>query len=344
MKPFSQDEITSACHSIGDSLLAGMQLVDVILDMAELQPERAEYWLEVSNMLNKGATLSSQIEPLWPVDIVETVRAGETSGKIEAVLSSIIEMIKLRKEVNGYASQVIYPASMVLAGAFAAYFILAVVIPEISAAAKSTDGGLIIQASKYLAYFHEHYFKPALVFIFGWVGLGIYWLTNPNNRQKAFDVQLSFPKAHSALKKFYFAMWARNLATLLEAGVPIKQALAASLKSMNHNFQDGVSLLVRDIEKLSASEALNKNKLVASDPRSTWPRLIVNAFKLGDSSGLHDEQLYKASTALTNEARREMDIFYKFAHYIAMMIASASVAGALAMFMNTYFSLIGQAL
>lgn len=217
-------------------LLAGATLERALGVIAEASETRAEADLarQVLGVLRGGRSLADALSG-WPDHFsplyVNTVRTGETSGSLAEVIEQLAVHERRRERLRtDVASALAYPCLLITVGLGAVLVILLYVVPRFSSS-------MLISG-----------FEPPLPMVVllgassavqsGWpllaalaaaavLGLGA-WLRSPSGRLRFDTLLLRTPLLGACLRKAETARFARAMATMLGASVPLVESLQAT--------------------------------------------------------------------------------------------------------------------
>lgn len=229
---------------------------------------------------------------------VNMVRAGEIGGVLEAVLNKIAEFLEKRQALIGKVrSAMMYPLVVSLLAIGIVSFILIKIIP------KFTD--IFIQMGAELPWLTQQLvnasnllIKETWKVILAVVIIAIiYWRLNKTKSGKLqFDrMKLRLPVFGMLLRKVSIVRFAGTLATLIQAGVPILQALDIVRDTSGNEViaraMDKVYQSVKDGE--SIHEPLRESKV--------FPPLVYHMVAVGEETGAIDQMLNKVAEAYERE-------------------------------------------
>lgn len=336
-------EIENASSALANQLSAGISLREAIGRMAKLQPERAELWQECSESLSRGGRLSRHLEGEWPESVVAAVRAGEESGSLEEVFRRTQESMQVSQQVRKIYSKLISPVASFLVGFGVLVFFMVLVIPKL---AKTLGGGQMESQGKLFKFsmvVSDLFFQVwpvALAAIVGGVVLGVRWLKSPENIDKLIAVGNSRPKLGAALRNLYFGMWAYQLALLDSAGLPAKQQLLLSVKTLPECYREGVLLMASELEKRGHADSADPDKQPEDDPRQEWPYYIATAFITAHETGRIDQEMRRCAPILIEEGLKGLTKLTVKAD----LVAKVAAAGMIALPLMAYFTQLANSL
>ena len=170
---------------------------------------------------------------------VSMVRAGEAAGMLDQVLLRVAEMyekdVELRSKIK---SAMTYPIIVFLLAIILTTVMLIFIVPVFAQMFEDLGGELPLLTRWLVA---------ASNFVMSWWGVVTYivvpvglWFTyktvraNPNGRYALDAAKLKMPVFGPLFQKIALSRFARNLSTLLAAGVPILQALEITSDTVNN--------------------------------------------------------------------------------------------------------------
>jgi type IV pilus assembly protein PilC len=230
---------------------------------------------------------------------VNMVRAGELGGVLDVVLQRLSEFMErmqaLRRKVIG---AMIYPAAVITFAVLIVMGIMMFVIPKFKEI--FTDMGEKLPA-----------ITQALLSISNWITgggwavilampVGIYFLIkllkmSDGGRYAVDSFKLNIPLFGQIISKTAVARFSRTLGTLLNAGVPILEALNITRETAGNEVFSRAMLGVRDgiREGESFAEPLRQAKIV--EP------MVVNMIDVGEETGELDQMLEKVAETYDEE-------------------------------------------
>jgi len=231
---------------------------------------------------------------------VRTVGAGESGGVLDVVLRRLAEFLErmqsLRRKVIG---AMIYPAAVIFFATAIVLGLMTFVIPKFQDIFKDMDQELPAITKTLMTI--SAWIKDD----FGWlVILGIPFLlyflvkiirTSEGGRYFVDKVKLSLPLLGSIVAKTSVARFSRTLGTLLNAGVPILEALNITRETSGNEVFARALVGVRDgiREGENLAEPLRQAKIV--EP------MVVNMIDVGEETGAIDEMLEKVADTYDEE-------------------------------------------
>ncbi len=235
---------------------------------------------------------------------VKMVAAGEAGGVLEPILRRLTEAgertLDIRRKVIRSA---MYPTLVLGFGYLVCIFIMAVVVPLLANAIQEAGGRVAgpMRTLTDISRWFIHGFVPGwLIMIIApfAVILGIVLIRNSSETGRfLYDaVKLNIPLLGRIAKKFAVARFSRVLGTLIEAGVPIVDAIRISRQVA------GNAVFTRGLAKVQ--EAVRQGEGFTSPLLATglFDSTFVNMVEVGEETGDLDKMLLKVADNYENEA------------------------------------------
>lgn len=328
MSLMSISEISVSASALCEQIKAGMPLSQAVTRMVDLQPDYRDFWARTSLEVRSGRPLSTSLEEVWPDALVFTVRAGERSGKLHEVFVGIMENVEIQRMTLKKLRTLAYPGFALLGGIAGFIFYMVAVIPSAMSMVDSRHPSIVLQASMWISKTLQ---STWLVLVIGAVAGGIYlygWVRSQEGREQVMEWALSLPLIRDVIRNVYFGLWAKYLALVVSADIPLVQGLELTAPILPSVLRGSVEVFRADIERfnLPVSEAANLNSKQETDPRTQWwPVYIANAFMLGEDTGRFDTLLVAAGGTLIEKGRDAIPVITTTMYYIVVAVSAAMI-------------------
>jgi general secretion pathway protein F len=255
----------------------------------------------VRDRLAEGTGLAKAMaqEPrVFSESYVSMVAAGEASGALDLVLERLADFLDEQAVLRSKVSTALaYPLLMVVVGSGVMFFLLAFVVPKITAVFANNKAALPFITVALLAVSNllQHWWWLVLLLLGGLV-----YLYRRLARGEAFRLRrdrwlLRLPFIGPLRQRLVLARFARILGLLLASGVPVIKALEITGEAV----VDRAFRTTLDQVKL---ELIEGGKLSASLGRSPlFPPLMTHMLAVGEQSGTLEGMLEKAGAAYERE-------------------------------------------
>jgi len=276
------------------------EAMEIILEQATGKMRKLSQGILKS--IESGQTLSDSLlryPRVFSPFFINIVDAGEVSGNLEKNLDNIAEQLKKENELTTKIKGAMYYPLTVLTAAFfmgiaMAFFVLPKITPlfEGLKVKLPLSTRLLIQASHLIGEYGAWLFFG----IVGIVVLSVWLLKRKIVQPFTHWWLLHLPIIKNIVIKTNLARFTRILATLLQSGIIIDEAIDIANKTLNNCYYkkalSKVSLHVAQGGKLSDS---------LEEFPQLFPRITTRMIKVGEKSGNLDETLFYVSESYENE-------------------------------------------
>lgn len=260
--------------------------------------------LHVANDVDSGSKLSyamTKFPKVFDEFFVYMIRAGETTGRLDDVLSYLADQKEKDYELNGkIISALIYPSVITTALIGAFVFMMVQVIPNML--------DLVVQTGVKLPWTTRVLLIVSSAFTQGWrwmllvlvissVGF-ILLRRRPVGRLIIDRVRLHLPVFGSLYQKIYLTRFCQSLSNLLQSGVPINKSLNIVADIVgNRIFRSIILQASKDVESgKPISVSMAGSKLI--------PLMLIQMIGVGEEAGRIDAMLSKAGEFYSKEVAR----------------------------------------
>jgi general secretion pathway protein F len=257
--------------------------------------------------LRGGEPLSSAMrraDHLFPDALRRLVVAGEASGRLAEVMQRLAAAHARNKELSDRAvSALIYPALLIVVMFAVLVMIFTVVLPQLEPLFTQSGAALPWPAAVLLAvsHFFTGYGTFLAIALAGGLVAFLYALRQPGVQfaldrwQSGSRLLLNLPRHYQA------AQFCRNLAMLIEGGMPLNRALDAAQSAMTNRYMR---------QRLSAVvDAVKHGKTLKSalESADVFPRITVEFAAVGEETGRLGSMLSEAADVLDRDVQIKLD-------------------------------------
>ena len=253
---------------------------------------------------------------------VNMVKAGESGGFLEVILSRLALYLQNTKEIKDYLiSVMIYPLILTLVSGASIAILATFVIPRF--ARIFSDMGQAIPLPTQMVLSLSHYIRN-----YWWVGLGILvaiylglraYNQNEERRLRWDRFKLKWIAVGELIKKIEVSRFSRTLGTLLQSGVSILPALNL-VKEISQN-----RVISRSIthvhDRLREGKAISKSL----EEAEVFPPLAVHMIGVGEETGRLDEMLIKIAETYEENVRNTVKRFVSLLEPLIIVVMGAVV-------------------
>lgn len=286
-RKISLDELIMFCRQMYALSRSGIPLIRAINGLAEAtrSPILSEVLHDVSASLTRGITLSNSMRVHSDVfnDLfVSMVRMGETTGQLEQAFAQLIDHLELEKDTRKKISSAVrYPIIVTVFMLIALIAINWLVIPRFTGLFAQLGADLPLPTIVLIATnnFLQGYWLLLLVLsVSGLIGF-FAWRRTPDGRLRWHQITLKFPILGSIFERVALGRFARPFAMMLDAGVPLLQALSVSTKTVGNDYiGKGIEGMLNGIER-------GESLLATASSSGMFNPLILQMIAVGEETG-----------------------------------------------------------
>lgn len=265
---------------------------------------------------------------------VSMVRAGETGGALDTILSRLADTLERDREINAKVkSASIYPIMVLCVAMLVVIFILTFVMPTFveQFAATGTALPAFTQFFMNISYFIRNHGLWLFIAIIMLV-TGLKWAgRQPGGRLLLDHLYLKMPIIGKAVNRIAVSRFTRILGTLLKSGVPILEALEV-LKGVvgNRVISDAIG---------AAKDSIREGQSIAAPLAATqvFEPMVTQMIAVGEETGTLDEMLERMAVYYDNEVTFAIDAMLKAMEpvmiiFVGIIIGSIIIATYLPVF------------
>ncbi len=309
-KRVSLKELTNFTRQLADLLDSGLTIVKAldILDNQSVNKRFKAAIQDIREFCVSGSTLSAALTrhpEVFTNLFVVMVRAGETGGSLEAVLRRLSNFNEKQLEIQTRVRTALaYPLLMTTVGALTILVLLTFVIPRMMGIFEDMGHSLPLPTQILL------FISGALTrywWLCGMLAAGVFTVAfnayrTPQGRRWIDGARMKLPVFGALSKKIEIARFTHTLATLLENGVSVLEALKVATDTLENilikNELETAYSAVKSGQSLSAS--LSGSKVV--------PGVVIQMIAVGEESGRLEKTLLKVAESFERESDESIKI------------------------------------
>ena len=237
---------------------------------------------------------------------INMVRAGESGGFLETILSRLAQYLEGMKEIRDHLiSVMIYPLILTIVTGISITVLVTFVIPRFSRIFSDLKQTIPLPTQIVLTF-------SQLVRDYWWAGVGAVLLiyfglkayTKDEERKWRWDrSKLRWIVVGDLIKKLEMARFARTLGTLLQSGVSILPAFNL-VKEISQNL--AISRSIAHVhDRLREGKGISKSM----EETGVFPPLAIHMISVGEETGTLDQMLIKVAEAYEENVRTAVKRF-----------------------------------
>lgn len=274
-----------------------------------------------SNLTNALRKYPDQFDELF----CSLTEAGEQSGTLETLLGEIAtykeKSESLKKKIK---KALFYPVAVLIVAFIVTAILLVFVVPQFESLFVGMGGDLpaftkmIVNASEFM--------QSWWYVLFGGVGLTVWVFAQAKKRSKAFSelldkLTLKAPVFGDIVVKAATARFARTLATMSKAGVPLVEAME-SVAGVAGN-----SVFEKAILKMKDEAATGQRLTTSIESSGLFSNMVVQMVSIGEESGSIDDMLAKVADYYEEEVDNAVDAMTSLMEPMIMAFLGVVIGG-----------------
>lgn len=240
-----------------------------------------------------GNTLSlalSRYPAIYSPTYISMVKAGEVGGILEDVLDRLATQMEKDHELIGKVKgAMIYPAVIFVVMAIAFFFIMTVIVPQLSAVFAQLGGELPWYTKLLLSISDSLKKYGVLILILLAIGVAIFIKIRkkPAVKHKLDIIFLHAPIFGNVIRKVNLARFSRTFAALMGAGIPVLDALNVVSQSLSN------SVIADEIKTIAHAVKNGSNIAKPLSKSKNFPPIVAEMTAVGEETGTLDTILTK---------------------------------------------------
>jgi len=324
-------------------LQAGLSVVEAIdaLAQREARPEARRILLSLKALLGEGRSLSAALEQhpdVFPPIYVAGVRANERSGGlIDAIERFIVyraQAEQLRKRIVGAA---VYPALILVVGMAVIAFLMLFVVPRFSVVFQDL-GDRIPPMSRLLLDWGRFVHAHGYAVLGGGVTLifaAAHALRRPGVRATLARLLQRVPRLGEIARTYQLARFYRALGLLLQAGIPILQALEMVSGLLPAVLHDALA---------SARRAIGEGRAIsdAFEAAGLTTPVALRLLRVAERTGRMGEMLERTALFHEDDIAQGIDWFVRLFEPLLMIVIGLVIGVVVLLMYAPIFELAGS--
>ena len=299
-KKIRADRVSDFARNLGKLIGAGVSLVRalrIICDDETLRQKERAIYEDVLKQVRTGISLSEALTMqgmAFPSMMINMFKSAEASGTLEATANQMAEYYakeyKLHKKIK---SSMTYPKILGVLMVIVLAIIMGYVVPQfedlfaqMESLPASTE--ILLAISNFIAD------KWYLLILFGVIGFIVFKIlfAVPSIKYIKDKIKIKLPKIGKLQKIIYTARFARTLASLYNAGLPIISCITIARDTIGNRYLESqFDTVIKDVQAgQNLSDALAKV--------DGFVKKLVSSVVVGEETGTLDDMLNSAAEQL----------------------------------------------
>lgn len=325
----SLKDVAVFSRQLATMINSGLTILRALAILADQAPSKAlaDVVVEMKEDIEQGYSLSQAIAKhpkIFPPIYLSMVRAGETGGSIDLVLSRLAETMEKQLELRGkIRSAMAYPIAVACLVVLIVSGMLLFVVPMFQGMYKTLGGTLPLPTQVLIKL--SNAIKAVWWLIAIVIGGGIFalrkWGATEGGKRFLDRLRLKAPIFGSLVHKTALARVTRTFSSLMRSGVPIMESLDIVAGTAGNSI---VSEAVRTASlQVRVGEAVSS----ALSEHDVFPGLVVQMMAVGEETGALDEMLEKIADFYEREVSATVEALTSLIEPLLMVFMGISVGG-----------------
>lgn len=304
LKKITAKSLALTCKQFSIILKSGLPLMQTLELVADQCADKnlALLLRQVSEDVSNGWPLSYSLENRGggklPVTFLETVRAGEDSGDLQAAFERMADYFeRMNKTHNSVVSALTYPALVIFVAVIVVGIIMTYAVPAFTGLFADLGADLPWPTRALIAM--SEFFQNFGLVLIGLIVLIIFLIrlygTTEKGGPRLAQAQLHIPVIGAVVRMSNASQFAHTMSTLLTAGMPILQAIEASGRTMSN--------LCMSQEVLDTLPGVEGGRPFGECMRNSKeiPPMLVQMTAVGEATGSMEDTLKVLAEYYDNE-------------------------------------------
>ena len=327
VKKLKTNQVADYCRNIGQLLGSGITLVRALKIISEDESikdkERAIY-ADILKDVQSGMPLSDAMDNevgAFPALLINMFRSAETAGNMDKVsLQMATYYDKEYRMAKKISSSLTYPKILGVLIVVVVAIIMGYVIPQFKSLFDKMDS-LPLSTKFLLAISNFVKTKWYVIIIAAVIIFGIYkvLMTVPTVKMAMSKLELRLPLIGKLRRIIYTARFARTLASLYSAGIPILACLEIARTTIDNRY------IEKQFDKVIAEVKGGGNLSAAIDLVDGFTKKLTSSILVGEESGSLDNMLVSIANQMEYDSEVAMNKLVSYIEPVMIVIMAAMV-------------------
>ncbi len=323
-------DITLFTRQLATMMKSGVPLLQAfdIVGKGHNNPAVAKLLGDIKSEVETGSSLSAAFRkyPLYFDNLFcNLVGAGEQAGILDTLLDRLAtykeKILAIKSKIK---SALMYPISIIVVAFVITAVIMIFVVPAFKDLFSSFGANLPAPTLMVMAL--SDFFVSYWWAIFGAIGFGLWfffytWKRSEKMQSTMDRLMLKLPIFGEVIRKATLARFARTLATMFAAGVPLVEALdSVAGASGNRVYYDAT-------KKIQSEISTGTSLTVAMQNSEVFPNMMLQMTAIGEESGALDSMLGKVADFYESEVDDAVEGLSSLMEPIIMVVLGVLIGG-----------------
>lgn len=321
--------VVEAFHrELANLLTAGVPMMRAlsILCREATHPAAKKQWTAMHDDVAEGLTMADAMSK-WPRSFpavyVAMVKAGETGGFLDSVLSQVADFQSSQRNLKSkIRSALAYPAVLAVLATGVLAFLLTYFIPRFSVIFLEF-GGALPWLTQVIVAISKAVFDYGLLIVLAIVVIVVLLrrvMNSPSGRRLAERAILGVPALGRVVARFALVRFCHMLGTLLGAGVPLVASLRVAQEAIgNETLAETVGIAIENVQQ---GKSLARS--LAGSER-LFPPSVVEMIAVAEETARLDTELNRLAQVYEEELDRQLRLLMALAEPLLLFVMAAIV-------------------
>jgi len=308
-KGTSRRELINFCFHLEQLTRAGVSIVEGLTDLRDSleNPHFREVVASMIESIDGGRTLSQAMAEhprVFDGVFISLVAAGESTGKLQEVLTNLVESLKWQDELAAQTKKLImYPAFMGTVVIAVVVFMMMYLVPKMVGFIKGMGHQLPLHTKLLIAtsdIFVNYWYLVLGIPLLAAAGIAVLVRSNPHARYRFDEIKLRLPIVGDILRKVILSRFAGVFAMMYSSGISILDSLRATEGVV------GNQVIKNGLERVGEMIAEGQSITVAFQNVGMFPPLVLRMLRVGENTGGLDTALVNVSYFYSRDVRESI--------------------------------------
>ncbi len=321
-------DIVNFTRQLSTMITAGLPLIDSLGLLATQSTKQSlkDVLIKVVKKVESGGNLSgafSEYPDSFSKIYTSSIRAGETSGKLDVVLQKLADTLEKEREFRGkIKGAMIYPVIILIGMGVMIFLMMTLVIPKLTEFFQNFQMELPLPTKIliFVSGIFSHFWWLILLCLFALFFLFSSWKRNESGKIIWDKILFRIPVWGPLRREMMLSEMTRTMALLAESGVPILEGLQIIADSVDSpSYSSGIKTAASRVEKgYALGISLSDNPI--------FPPLLGQMVTVGEETGKMDETLFRVSRFYETSAEEKVKILTTAIEPIIIVLLGVGVA------------------
>ena len=303
-------EIIHFCFHLELLIRAGVPILEGLSDLRDTleNPRFREVVAGLVESIEGGQKLSAAMDEqpkVFNKVFVNLIRAGESTGRLPAVLQNLTESLKWEDELASQTKKLLmYPAFVGTIVLSATFFLMVYMVPQLKQFVKNM-GQALPPHTQFLFFVSDmlvaYWYVVLLIPISAAVVINIMLHINPLARARFDGFKLKFPLLGDILRKIILSRFTNTFALLYSSGIPILDSIRTTQDVV------GNAVVRQGLERVEQLIVEGQNVTAAFHSIGFFPPLVIRMLRVGESTGSLDVALLNVSYFYNRDVKESVE-------------------------------------